>query len=331
MPLEPSHGSSLSSRLLTNKLPNAPGASAARRAATLLLLGFGLFGFDEALPAQEPAPQPPAQTQLPPPTAPTPQQTPAPTAAPPQIAPDDPDNGEPLSLYIWKTSGPANLRPGTQAAVPNNQLLALPNFSSLSPAGVASIPAGKFNHLEVSYFQADGNGTTTTPIALSLFGSNFGPGTLMSNSYRVRNAQLTWNYLTWPSPPEDSKFRFRTLYGFNYTRVSAVLDAPLDLSTTFMPGHGFRQLFYPVFGVDAEYIPSKHLVLEARTWGFGFPQHADVGISKAPLSCASATSRFLAATSFFISRRRRIRTNISWAPSAAPSAACAGSSARRYP
>ncbi len=139
------------------------------------------------------------------------------------------------------------------------------------------MPAGKFNHLEISYFQADGSGTYTTPVALGIFGANFGPGTLMSNTYRVRNVQLTWNYLTWPAPPEDSKFRFRTLYGFNYTRISAVLDAPFDTNANFVPGTGSKQLFYPALGVAAEYLPSKHLFIEARAWGFGIPHHAAIG------------------------------------------------------
>ncbi len=67
------------------------------------------------------------------------------------------------------------------------------------------------------------------------------------------------------------------MWGFNYTRVSAVLDAPLDLSTTFTPGVGFRQIFYPAFGLAGEYIPSKHFFFEARAWGFGLPQKADIG------------------------------------------------------
>jgi hypothetical protein len=140
-----------------------------------------------------------------------------------------------------------------------------------------SIPAGKFNHLEISYFQAYGNGDYTTPIPLTFFGADYGPTTLMSTSYRVRNAQVTWNYLTWPAPPEDSKFRFRTLYGFNYTQVGATIDAPLDTNPTFSPGVGSSQLFDPAFGAVGEYIPSKHVFIEVRAWGFGFPQHGDIG------------------------------------------------------
>lgn len=276
MPLEPCHGASLSSKL--RNILDFP-CVAGLRLATVLLFGCG------AVMLAQQQPQPPAQ--IPPPTEPAPQQTPAPTSAPPEIAPDDPDNGQPFEAYIWKTSGSTRLLPGVQtytntvtginyqAAI--GPTLPLPNYSSLSPAGMVSMPAGKFNHLEISYFQADGSGTYTTPVALSIFGEAFGPGTLMSNTYRVRNVQLTWNYLTWPSPPEDSKFRLRTLYGFNYTRVNAVLDAPLDTNPNFAPGTGSKQIFYPAFGIAAEYIPSKHLFFEARAWGFAIPQHADIG------------------------------------------------------
>lgn len=276
MPLEPCHGASLSSKL-RNKL-DLP------RAASLCLVCYLYLGFTAALFGQQ-QPQPPAQ--IPPPTEPTPQQTPAPTAAPPEISPDDPDNGEPVTAYFWKTSGSTILHPGVQtytntatginyeAAV--GPTLPLPNFSSISPAGMVSMPAGKFNHLELSYFQADGSGGYITPVALDIFGVAYGPNTLMSNTYRVRNANLTWNYLTWPSPPEDSKFRFRTLYGFNYTRVDAVLDSPLNTNPNFTPGTGNKQIFYPDFGVAGEYIPSKHLFIEGRAWGFALPQHADIG------------------------------------------------------
>lgn len=277
MPLEPFHGASLSSKLRNNLLRTFPGAAASRLLA-LFLAGSGVLMRAQQPPVPQPqGPQPQVQNQqLPQPAQPIPQQTGAPTAPPPEISTDDPDYGEPVSFYMWKTSGRNTMLPGTAAAVPSAQILALPNFSSLSPAGFVSMPAGKFNHLEISYFQADGSGAYTTPIALSLFGSNFGPGTLMSNSYRLRNAQLTWNFLNWPAPPEDSKFRIRSLWGFDYTRINATLDAPLDLNPSFSPGYGTKQIFYPTFGVELEYLPSKHLYIETRAWGFGFPQHADI-------------------------------------------------------
>jgi len=219
------------------------------------------------------------QQQPPPaPEAPAPQQqNPAATTAPPEIAVDDPDYGEPAGLFVWLTHASPSLLPGALAAVPANQTLGLPDARPRSPGGFFSIPAGKFNHLEISYFQADGDGTGYAKVPLGLFGASVPQGDFISTSYRLRNAQITWNYLTWPAPPEDSKWRFRTLYGFNYTSVSVTVDAPFEASTTFTPPHGTRNIFYPAFGIVTEYIPSKNFFMEFRTWGFGFPHRADIG------------------------------------------------------
>jgi hypothetical protein len=213
-----------------------------------------------------------------PPEAPAPQQqNTAATTAPQEISKDDPDYGEPVGLFYWMTRGKSNLLPGAVAAVPADQMLALPNAKPRSPGAFVSMPAGKFNHLEISYFQVEADGTGYAALPLGLFGSNIPQGDFISTSYRVRNAQLTWNYLTWPAPPEDSKWRVHTLYSFNYTSASATVDAPFEASTTFSPAHGTKNIFYPAFGISTEYIPSKHFYFEARTWGFGFPHHADIG------------------------------------------------------
>lgn len=213
-------------------------------------------------PEQPPAPQ---------------QQNPAATTAPPEISPEDPDYGEPQGVYFWLSRGTAKTLPGNPAQYfTQDQVLALPNARPRSPGVSVSIPAGKFNHLEISYFQMDGDGTGYAQIPLSLFGSNFVQGQFISTTYRIRSAQLTWNYLTWPAPPEDSKFRFRTLWSFNYTSVSPVIDEPYNTSVDFTAAHGTLNIFYPDFGVSLEYIPNKVFYFETRTWGFGFPHHADI-------------------------------------------------------
>jgi hypothetical protein len=232
---------------------------------------------------QQPPPPPPE-------APPQQQQNPSATTAPPEIGKDDPDYGEPIGGFFWLTKGKSILLPQAPAPcsidciapTPGQDLtLALPSARPRSPGAFVSIPAGKFNHLEISYFQAYGNGTGYAAVPLSLFGSDFAQGDFISPTYRIRNAQLTWNYLTWPAPPEDSKFRFRTLYSFNYTGVSATVDAPFEASATFVPANGSRNIFYPAFGVSLEYIPSKNFYFEARTWGFGFPHRADIADAEA--------------------------------------------------
>ena len=230
---------------------------------------------------------PPAPTEPPPQQ----QQNPSATTAPPEIGKDDPDYGEPEGGFYWLTRGSSKLLPqappvcincGLPPPTPGaEQTLVLPSARPRTPGAFVSIPAGKFNHLEISYFQVYGNGTGYAALPLSLFGSNFAQGDFISPSYRIRNAQLTWNYLTWPAPPEDSKFRIRTLYSFNYTNVSTTIDAPFEASATFTPATGSRNIFYPAFGVSMEYIPSKNFYFEARTWGFGFPHRADIADAEA--------------------------------------------------
>ena len=218
------------------------------------------------------------QQQPPTPEAPAPQQqNQAATTAPPEISKDDPDYGDPFGLYFWLTKGPGKLLPGTAAAVPVNQILALPDVRPRSFGASASMPAGKFNHLELTYFQADGDGSSYAKVPLGLFGGSIPQGDFISTSYRLRNAQLTWNYLNWPAPPEDSKWRFHSLFAFDYMSVSAAIDAPFEQNPNFTAPHGSKNLFYPALGAAAEYIPNKHFYFQARAWGFGIPQHAAIG------------------------------------------------------
>jgi hypothetical protein len=216
---------------------------------------------------QQPNPQEPPAPQ---------QQNPAATTAPPQISKDDPDYGEPIGVFYWLTRGPMNTYPGVLAAVPQDQTLALPNALPRSPGVSVSIPAGKFNHLEITYFQVEGNGTSYAAVPLSLFGSNFAQGDFLSSSYKVRSAQLTWNYLTWPAPPEDSKWRFRTLWSFDYTGINLTVDAPFETSASFLPAIATKNIFYPMLGVAGEYIPSKKFYFEGRSSGFWVPHRADI-------------------------------------------------------
>jgi hypothetical protein len=138
-----------------------------------------------------------------------------------------------------------------------------------------AIPAGKYNRFEVSYFQTNGVGNSTSVQNLELFGQSVPADDYLAMNYRVRNYKVSWNYLTWPSPPENSKFRVKTLWEIQYTSIGASIDAPFETSVEFLPPRGTKYIFFPTFGLGGEYVPSKHFRIEGRGSAFGFPHKAE--------------------------------------------------------
>ena len=53
-----------------------------------------------------------------------------------------------------------------------------------------------------------------------------------------------------------------------------MIDAPLDIGNTQLPAVGNRQIIYPVLGLGAEYIGSKHFYFDVRASGFALPHRA---------------------------------------------------------
>lgn len=240
-----------------------------------LLCTLALFGQQ-----QPPAPAPDA----PPPAPAQPPQQPAPLPPPVDETRNDIDRGGFIKLFYWQTVGKPDLLPGKKAA--NRDAQTLHDFAhddKSTPGGVIAFPAGKFNRLEISYFQARGAGNTIAANDLSFFGTNFSQGDFIATTFRVRSAKVSWNYLTWPDPPEESKFRIKTLWEFQYTSIESVLDEPFNFDPTFSPAINTKSIFYPTFGLGAEYTPSKHFYFDLRVSGFGLPHRSVIGDAEGSL------------------------------------------------
>jgi hypothetical protein len=167
------------------------------------------------------------------------------------------------------------MKSGAQALGPDvSTLPTLGEANKHNLAGQITFPAGKYNRLEVSFYQAHANGTSTAPQNLTFFGQNVSAGDFLSSSMRVRSLNVAWNYLTWPAPPESSRFRIKTLWGFQWTAVQTTIDAPFETSASFSPAVGTINIFYPDFGIGGEYVLSKYLYLDGRASGFAWPHHA---------------------------------------------------------
>lgn len=234
--------------------------------------------------APPPAPQP---TTPPPPVPQAKPQNPAQTNAPVDTTPkDDPDRitfG--LEPFYWISSGHFNLLTGSKSAgvdlfgnpVPpspgQSTLPTLGDINKNSGGGVISFPAGKYNRLDVTFFQAEGSGTSVAPQNLTFFGQTLTSGDFLASSFRIRSLKATWNYLTWPAPPETSKFRIRTLWSFVYTQAQTTIDEPFDLTLT-SPVIGTHNIYYPEFGIGGEYVPSRHFYFSGEASGFAFPHRS---------------------------------------------------------
>jgi hypothetical protein len=233
---------------------------------------------------QPPAPSTPTSA---PPAAPPPassqtqvQAPPPPPLAPPQSPYDSSDSAFSLELFYWRTFIYPDLRTGHANVSTYPSTFDFPGNKPQTPGAVLSIPAGKYNTLRVSYFRTRDSGNATVNSNLTLFGTNYAPGNFLNTSYNLQTLNITYDYLTWPWPPRDHRFLFKTLYGVQYTNISTGINAPY-LPTTDNEGNtivtnatGSHRLIYPTLGVGFEYFLSKHFRVEMSASGFAFPHHA---------------------------------------------------------
>ena len=212
----------------------------------------------------------------------TPQPTSTPTATPSSVpatqgtrtirtvpnVPDDAFNQWAFGVNYWLTTGPSSLLPGLQSTDPMAQYLPLAGSDKRTYGITLVAPAGKYNRLEITAFQARGSGTSTTPIDVTFFGNAYPSGDALLASYRVRDFKVSYNYLTYPAPP-TSRFRFKTLYEIQYVSALVTVQAPLDLNS--LPASGTRNIILPTFGVGTDIVASSNFHLEVKGSGFALP------------------------------------------------------------
>jgi hypothetical protein len=252
------------------------------------------------LKAQQPGPQPapgtPSQT---PAAAPPPNQAPDSTSSQKQSVtqPAKPPLGttpaQPLSVevYYWLSTASPVLRGGAANYATTLTGLNLNGNVHNVPGIIIGIPAGLGNVLNISYFQNVGVGNQTAQTDLTLFGTSFVPGDYLATQYKVQNVKASWDFLSWPTPLNDSSFRFRTLWEVQYTTVYSSIDAPLkpitydssgnQISNT---GYGSRWFISPTIGAAVDKIYLKRLRLEAKASGFAIPHHSVIWDAEASVN-----------------------------------------------
>ena len=218
-----------------------------------------------------------AQTQ----PAPAPSsQKPAPTAQP-ETPLNTSDAQISLQLFYWQPFTQPDLHGGKANVGPYEGDLKFPGSPKRAPGAVLSFPAGKNNTLRFSYFRLQGDGNTTSPGYRTLFNTDFNPGDYLVTRYEIQNVKLSYDFLSYPFPPNPSRFRLKTLWEVQYTTIRSSIDAPLKPIQTDASGNvisntatGTRSLIYPSFGVAIEKAFSGHFRVEAKASGFAIPHRS---------------------------------------------------------
>jgi hypothetical protein len=226
--------------------------------------------------------QPAAPPQIPAPSKPqAPAQAPAPAPAPAsapaaKLGFEELESVWSVSLFYWQPTGKPILRGGEASTDPNSQGLDFPGKPKGTPGVMFTFPTGRSNRIEISGFQTSGSGSSTAPINVTYFGQGFTSGDVLASSYKIRAIKATWNYLSYPYPPLDAKFRIKTLWEVQYVRAYPVITGPqVDLSVPPPVASSTFNVILPTLGLGVELIPSpKHFRFEARATGMAFPGRA---------------------------------------------------------
>ena len=247
--------------------------------SVLLWFATAAFAQPPAQPAPAPAPEAPPTSSA------------KPAAAQPQTRVgqstyEDIESILSVSLFYWKPSGAgARLAGGRISPDPPAQTIDLVGRPKAIPGVIITFPTGRSNRLELAVWEGKSSGSTTSTRDYTFFAESFDKGALLVTDNRVRTLKVSWNYLTFPYPPLDSKLRIKTLWEAHYVGVRPTITAPLTAvpasgDTPALPpirSQGARKIILPALGLGVELVPSaQHFRLEVRGSGMAFPGKSQI-------------------------------------------------------
>jgi hypothetical protein len=263
------------------------------RALTLLLPAVFYPGALRAQGQPQPPAPPPAQTS----PAPAPQSpaTQVPPVFPPRgQKPKVPDYPDPRTItvgvfYLEAIPGNGPDLIGGKAATGYETL---DGFGKQHPAEGIEVffPITRTGEIHLEGFLAKGTGSQDAPIATTVYSTSYNKGDYLSTQYQIQSAKVYLEDLLYPFKFPVAKFRLKSLWEARYIGVKGTVDAPLKPTTdssgnaVINTGSGSNNIFFPEFGIAAEYAISPHVLLRADASGFGLPHRADLWDAEATAS-----------------------------------------------
>lgn len=266
-----------------------------------------------APPAAQQATQPPAQPPTPPQTPPTQPPggveatppVPKPTVQlpvprpPPPVTTERDTGGDNFSIepFYWLSRSAPTVAQGHANTDFDPGALGFPGHSKAAEGVFVTVPTGHENSFEFRFFQAKGQGNSVLATTDQFFTTQYAIGDVLATNWRVSSYKLSWNYLTYPFPSAGAKFRFKTLYEFQYAAVRGSFDAPADVNA--VPTEGIKSIIRPTLGAGIEYHLARRVRFEAKLSGMGFPHHGDLYDGEASLTAGGPHFELLAGARIF--------------------------------
>jgi hypothetical protein len=250
-----------------------------------------------ALPSILAQQQPPTQAPPPPPPG---RQAPQPPPLPPKVQEVLlQDEGNPsLDGVGWLPNGHPSFNKGagtTSTEASNATFQGKTNYAW----GVnVRIPQGGHNAFRLSYFDTHASGSFTAGTDLNLWGSGYNAGDYITTNYRLRSFAFSYDFLTWPYPTRNRRFRFKTLWQFQYASVKSTFDAPLNTNPP-TPGTGSKSIYLPGLGLGVTEYLSKNFRVEVLASGFAIPNHSGLANAEADIAYKFSRIELRAGGKFF--------------------------------
>ena len=141
------------------------------------------------------------------------------------------------------------------------------------------IPTKHGNRLWFSYFQTSMSGGGVSNRTLTFFDQSYDPNTLLNENVKIRTIKLSWDYLTWPAPPNAMrKWQFKTLwevqgYSISPTITSTILVQNSDgtYSDNGTTTSKSKLMILPTLGAGLQGQPAKGVDMIFKGSGFVLP------------------------------------------------------------
>lgn len=196
------------------------------------------------------------------------------------------ERGLSLGMTGWSANPKPEMEKGSDPYqyLGNIRMMGTPKFNQ---GFEGSFGVGLHNVFRFSYFSTRATGNVYAPSELGLITQVYLQNDYLTTDYHLENFKFGFDYLTWPYPVKTSRFRLKTLWQFQYTKVRVGFDAPL-LPTVDSNGNALldaqgnpvsyavRKVLYffiPEVGLTGQYWLTRAVRLDAGGAGFSIPHH----------------------------------------------------------